>query len=72
MKILWIFKFTILNKDNLKMANQGISMPSMGGGLIRYNEEYKSRFMLKPAHVVLFIILILIFVIGLKIFFPIK
>jgi preprotein translocase subunit Sec61beta len=54
------------------MANQGISMPSMGGGLIRYNEEYKSRFMLKPAHVVLFIILIILFVIGLKVFFPIK
>jgi preprotein translocase subunit Sec61beta len=54
------------------MANQGISLPSTGGGLIRYNEEYKSKFMLKPVHIVIFIILIIIFVLGLKIFFPIK
>ncbi|MBS3078718.1 preprotein translocase subunit Sec61beta [Candidatus Pacearchaeota archaeon] len=54
------------------MANQGISMPSTGGGLIRYNEEYKSRFMLKPSQVVLFIILIIVFVLILKLFFPIK
>jgi preprotein translocase subunit Sec61beta len=52
------------------MANQGLSMPSAGGGLIRYNEEYKSRFMIKPAHVVLFIILIIVFVVALKIFYP--
>ena len=54
------------------MANQGLSMPQTGGGLIRYNEEYKSKFMLKPAHVVLFIILITAFVLALKIFMPIK
>jgi len=54
------------------MANQGLSMPSTGGGLIRYNEEYKSRFMLKPSHVVLFVILIIAFVFALKLFFPIK
>jgi len=53
------------------MANQGINMPSTGGGLIRYNEEYKSKFMLKPSQVVLFIILIIVFVLILKIFFPI-
>jgi preprotein translocase subunit Sec61beta len=54
------------------MANQGISMPSMGGGLIRYNEEYKSKFILKPTHVVLFVILITAFVLALKILSPIK
>ena len=48
-----------------------IFMPSSGGGLMRYNEEYKSKFMLKPSHVVLFLILILGFVGVLKIFFPI-
>jgi len=53
------------------MAQQGISMPTGFGGLMRYNEEYKSRFMLKPSHVIIFIILILIFVVVLKIFFPI-
>jgi len=53
------------------MANQGINLPSSYGGLMRYNEEYKSKIMLKPEHVVLFIILIIDFVFILKIFFPI-
>ncbi len=53
------------------MANQGIHMPSSGGGLMRYNEEYNSRFKLKPSHIVLFIIGIIAFVVILKIFFPI-
>jgi len=47
-----------------------IFMPSSSGGLMRYNEEYKSLFMLKPSHVVLFIILIIGFVATFKIFFP--
>ena len=49
-----------------------IFMPSSGGGLMRYNEEYKSKLMLKPSHVVLLIILILGFAAVLKIFFPIS
>lgn len=53
------------------MANQGIQMPGMGGGLIRYSEEYKSKFMLKPAHIIIFIILIIVLVVGLKILYPI-
>jgi len=48
-----------------------IFMPSSGGGLMRYNEEYKSKLMIKPSHVVLFIILILGLAEVLKIFFPI-
>lgn len=52
------------------MANLGISMPSSSGGLMRYNEEYKSKFMLKPSHIVLFIILVIAFVTILKIFRP--
>ena len=53
------------------MANQGISMPSGYGGLMRYNEEYPSRFMLKPSHVILFIILIIASIAVMKIFWPI-
>jgi len=53
------------------MANQGISMPSTGGGLMRYNEEYPSKFILTPTQVVIFIILILAFVAVMKVFFPI-
>ena len=47
-------------------------MPSSGGGLMRYNEEYKSKFMLKPAHVIVFIILVIAFVISLKVFFKLE
>ena len=50
------------------MANQGFSMPSGSGGLMRYNEEYKSYFMIKPEHVVLMIIITIGFVALLKIF----
>jgi preprotein translocase subunit Sec61beta len=53
------------------MANNMISMPSSGGGLMRYNEEYKSKFMIKPTHVILFIILIIAFVLFLKLFYPV-
>ena len=53
------------------MANQGLQMPSSGGGLMRYNEEYNSRFKIKPAHVIIFIIAVIAFTVLLKIFFPI-
>ncbi len=49
-----------------------IFMPSSGGGLMRYNEEYKSKLMLKPSHIVLFIILIIAFVAIFKLFFPLS
>ena len=53
------------------MVLPGVSMPSSSGGLMRYNEEYKSKLMLKPSHVILFLILIVAAVVLLKIFFPI-
>jgi len=49
------------------MAQQNkINMPAGFGGLMRYSEEYNSYIMLKPTHVVIFIILI----IGLRIVLP--
>jgi preprotein translocase subunit Sec61beta len=53
------------------MANQPMQMPSSGGGLMRYGEEYKSSFKLKPSHIILFIIAIVAFTVILKVFFPI-
>jgi len=38
---------------------------------MRYNEEYPSKFKLKPSHVIAFIITIIIFVVALNIFFPV-
>jgi len=49
-----------------------LNMPSGMGGLLRYGEEYPSKFMLKPAHVIIFVILVIAFVAALKIFFPIS
>lgn len=48
-----------------------ISMPGVFGGLMRYDEEYSSRFMLSPIQVITFIVAIVIIVVGLKVFFPI-
>jgi len=41
------------------MAGEGINVPSGFGGLVRYNEEYTSKIMLKPVHIIAFIILII-------------
>lgn len=53
------------------MANQGINLPSSGGGLMRFSDEYKSKFMLKPSQVVLFIIVLILGVVALKLFLPV-
>lgn len=46
-----------------------IFMPSGSGGLMRYNEEYKSSFMLSPNQVVIFIAVVIIGMAVLKIMF---
>jgi len=43
------------------MADSGINMPSGVGGLVRFKEEYNSKFNLKPVHIVVFVILIVVF-----------
>jgi len=54
------------------MAGDGrIHMPGGMGGLVRYDEEYKSRFMLSPMQVVGFLVAIAAFVFILKIFWPV-
>lgn len=54
------------------MAKDNVNIPGGMGGLIRYNEEYESKIMLKPAHVIVFIIVIIAFILALNIFWPIK
>jgi preprotein translocase subunit Sec61beta len=46
----------------------GLNVPSGSGGLVRFKEEYKSQFNLKPAHVIVFVALIVAFRIALQIF----
>jgi preprotein translocase subunit Sec61beta len=51
------------------MADTSVNLPGGFGGLMRFNEEYPSIFNLKPTHVILFIILIIVFRIFLGVFF---
>ncbi len=46
-----------------------INIPAGFGGLVRYSEEYESKLKLKPEHVVIFIIAVIVFVSLLKLFF---
>lgn len=48
-----------------------IHMPGVFGGLMRYDEEFTSRFMISPTHVIAFVVVIILFVLGLKFLFPI-
>jgi preprotein translocase subunit Sec61beta len=50
------------------MSQNKINVPSGFGGLINYGEEYESRFKIKPEHVVLFVVVVIVFVIALKLF----
>ncbi len=54
-----------MSKDNQ------ISMPGVFGGLMRYNDEYKSTFQLKPSHVIIYVVLFALGVLALEIFYPI-
>ena len=42
------------------MADERVQLPSGMGGLVRYFDDYKSKIMFKPEHVVAFIILVII------------
>ncbi|MBS3065481.1 preprotein translocase subunit Sec61beta [Candidatus Pacearchaeota archaeon] len=54
------------------MAGDGkISMPGSFGGLMRYDEEYKSKFLISPMQAIAFVVIIILSVIGLKIMWPI-
>ncbi len=53
----------------MAQQNQGINLPGGFGGLVNYKEEYESKFMLKPTHVIGFIIMIVLLRIGLTYLF---
>ncbi|MBS3151779.1 preprotein translocase subunit Sec61beta [Candidatus Woesearchaeota archaeon] len=42
------------------MADQKIQMPSSGGGLVRYFDDIKTKFEIKPIYVIALIILVVI------------
>ncbi len=47
-----------------------IHMPGVFGGLMRYDDEYNSKFMVNPRTVIVFIVVVIAFVIALKVFWP--
>ena len=51
------------------MAQQtGNSLPSGFGGLVRFNEEYDSRFKFGPGAVIAMVVAVIAFVVGLRVF----
>ena len=44
----------------------GVNVPSGSGGLVRFKEEYESKFALKPTHVMIFVLLIVVFRMALQ------
>ena len=44
------------------MADNRISMPSGMGGLVRYFDEYKSKFTLKPGHIIVLCIAVIVII----------
>jgi preprotein translocase subunit Sec61beta len=44
-----------------------LGLPSTGGGLMRYKDEYNSKLKFGPGAVIAMIIAVIIFVLGLKV-----
>ena len=51
------------------MAETKVNIPSGFGGLMRFSEDYESFFNLKPSHVVIFVVLIVVFRIVLEVIY---
>jgi preprotein translocase subunit Sec61beta len=51
------------------MADNKINMPAGFGGLTRFSEEYDSLINLKPTHVIVFVVLIVLFRLSLNMIF---
>lgn len=54
-----------LARRRFSMADNPISLPGGYGGLTRFSEEYESRFNLKPTHVIVMVVLIILFRVSL-------
>ncbi|HLD42929.1 MAG TPA: preprotein translocase subunit Sec61beta [Candidatus Nanoarchaeia archaeon] len=49
------------------MAQDRIHLPSGMGGLTRYFDEYKSKITLKPGHIIIIAVIIILIIISLHI-----
>lgn len=53
-----------------RRAQRKVSLPSSYGGIVRYFEEYKSKIVLKPGHIIYLSLLVILAVALLTIFGP--
>ncbi|MEK6844347.1 MAG: preprotein translocase subunit Sec61beta [Nanoarchaeota archaeon] len=53
------------------MADNKINMPGGFGGLMRYDDEYSSKFSISPGQVIGFVVIVILFVLVLKLFWPV-
>lgn len=54
------------------MAQQNqLQMPGAFGGIMRYDAEYSSKFMISPKTVIAFLVAVIAFVVVLKVFWPV-
>jgi preprotein translocase subunit Sec61beta len=53
------------------MASNEMMIPGYGG-LVRYKEEYNSKFKISPSTVIAMIIIVIAFVVGLGLIWPVK
>ncbi|MDP1695534.1 MAG: preprotein translocase subunit Sec61beta [archaeon] len=53
------------------MGDNKIQMPGAFGGIMRYDEEYESRFKISPVQAIGFVVIVILFVLVLKMFWPI-
>ena len=42
------------------MGNNKISMPSSGGGLMRYFDDYRSKIQIKPSYIIVLIVIVIV------------
>ncbi len=40
--------------------NNKVQMPTSGGGLVRYSDESRSKFQIKPEHVIVLVIIVIL------------
>lgn len=53
------------------MGDGKISMPGSFGGLMRFDEEFESKFKLSPAAVIGLAVAVIVLIVALKIFIPV-
>jgi len=49
------------------MADNTMRLPSGSGGLVRYSDEYGSKYQIKPVHVIAIIVVVTVLMIVLRV-----